>query len=806
MRRSDLVLALSIGLLTLPAPAANDTYDALIYRARAGEHTTALEWFNQQPSLSPTQQLDRLLISSWAGLDEQVVALYRSHRPTLGRSDTARETVARSLRNLQRWDEALEHYQALIQRHPDRADLQQQLIMTLADAERLDEALPRSAHWVKQGPKQFEARYTRAYVLMRNGEHHAAMREFDLATQLAPQHAWAHREYLLGLQRAGLAAAVVSDPQNMAQMTPDEQRSLLADIHSDRVMISDTAARRAAERFTIADRALQQSNSLIGAWDGNPDAADERLRVRVDRLGALHSRMYMQQLRTEAEQLMIEGVVLPDYARRWYAGALLYLREPEQAAQIYTDLLATSNERDFRWISDHQALFYALVESERLDDALTLSKSLLEQQAPYRTTPGTEQPMVNEGWIEARTLYANALLFNDDLPAAHAAFAELSDRAPENTSFRVSRAMTYQHRGWPRLAEGELKVAETSSPRSLNVIAAQAHNALELREWERFDELTGYLAEHHPESLQTQRLQRLRETRNMRELRIEGSTGRNRGGDAIGESDLAIEALLYSQPIAQAWRVFAGTGYARGRYEEGSAAHRWQRAGVEWTRRDHSIRASVSRHGYGHGTRAGLHVAGEHDLDDHWQIGWEAARRSMETPLRALNSDVHANLQRLYLHWNGSELRDWRLTATTMQFSDRNHRNTLGLDGRERLYTRARLNVDLGIGLAASRNSRPESGPYFSPESDFTAMTTLTINHIVSRRYENVWRQFFQIGFGSYSQNGAGSSGIGQIAYGQRIQRHDRLDAGFSLSLGSRPYDGQREQELRLYFDMSYRF
>lgn len=806
MRRPQLIFALSASLLATQVVAADNFYDSLIHRARAGEHAPALTWLRQQPVLSPTQQLDKLLISSWAGLDEEVLTLYQRYETTLSRSQPAREAVARSLRNLQRWDKALQHYESMLRQSPQRADLRQQWIMTLADALRLPEALAESEQWVKQSPKQFEARYTRAYALMRAGEHYAALREFDLAMQLAPQHEWARLEYLRGLQRAGLSASVVAHTNAMARLSEADQRSMIADTLSDRVMIADTAARRESERFVVADRALHQSELLIKGWEGVPEAAAERQRVRIDRLGALHARVYMHQLRSEAEQLMAEGVALPDYARRWYAGALLYLREPEQAADIYADLISKSNERDQFWLADHQGLFYALVEAERLDEALALAEQLQAQQPMYNVVPGSAQTLPNATWIEARTLYANALLFNDRLPAAQAAFEELSDRAPENTNFRVSRAMVYQNRGWPREAEGELKIAETSTPLSLSVLAAQANNALELREWERFEELTAYLEQHYPESLQTQRLQKLRQVRHMRELRVEGGTGRNRGGNAVGKNDLSIEARLYSQPLAQAWRVFGGTGYARGSYEEGDASHNWQIAGVEWSRRDHRLEASVSRHSYGHGVRAGLHLAGEHDLDDHWQIGWEAAKRSMETPLRALNSDVDANLQRLYVQWRGNEQRDWRLTATTMQFSDDNDRSMLALDGRERLFTRARLNLDLGLGLAASRNSRPESGPYFSPKSDFTAMSTLTLNHVIHRRYENVWRQFVQVGVGSYNQSGYSAGGMGMISYGQRVERDDRLDAGFSLSLGSRPYDGERERELRLYFDISYRF
>ena len=44
------------------------------------------------------------------------------------------------------------------------------------------------------------------------------------------------------------------------------------------------------------------------------------------------------------------------------------------------------------------------------------------------------------------------------------------------------------------------------------------------------------------------------------------------------------------------------------------------------------------------------------------------------------------------------------------------------------------------------------------------------------------------------------------IGYGQRYRWNDVLDAGANLSLISRPYDGDRERDLRLLVDLTYRF
>ncbi|WP_170292191.1 hypothetical protein, partial [Pseudomonas palleroniana] len=44
------------------------------------------------------------------------------------------------------------------------------------------------------------------------------------------------------------------------------------------------------------------------------------------------------------------------------------------------------------------------------------------------------------------------------------------------------------------------------------------------------------------------------------------------------------------------------------------------------------------------------------------------------------------------------------------------------------------------------------------------------------------------------------------LSYGQRFIWNDVLEAGAALSWLNRPYDGDRESDLRLLVDLTYRF
>jgi biofilm PGA synthesis protein PgaA len=128
------------------------------------------------------------------------------------------------------------------------------------------------------------------------------------------------------------------------------------------------------------------------------------------------------------------------------------------------------------------------------------------------------------------------------------------------------------------------------------------------------------------------------------------------------------------------------------------------------------------------------------------------------------------------------------------------------LTGREGIYSAPRLQVELGLEVGASRNSGSNEVPYFNPKSDFSVMPTVSANHVLYRRYETTWSQQFQAGAGTYSQSDYSTGAMGLLSYGQRLLWNDVLEAGAALSWLNRPYDGDRESDLRLLVDLTYRF
>ncbi|MDN8994261.1 hypothetical protein Q0P39_14255, partial [Staphylococcus aureus] len=82
------------------------------------------------------------------------------------------------------------------------------------------------------------------------------------------------------------------------------------------------------------------------------------------------------------------------------------------------------------------------------------------------------------------------------------------------------------------------------------------------------------------------RLKRAVDVHNLAELRIAGSTGIDAEGPDSGKHDVDLTTIVYSPPLKDNWRGFAGFGYADGQFSEGKGIVRDWLAGVEWRSRN----------------------------------------------------------------------------------------------------------------------------------------------------------------------------------------------------------------------------
>ncbi|MHA3903960.1 poly-beta-1,6 N-acetyl-D-glucosamine export porin PgaA [Castellaniella sp. WN] len=801
-------------LLALPATgeeAAASDYQARIREARTGHYAPALHMLKLRLDRNPEDSrtvADYLVIAGWAGDRAAVLRAYEQAGSPATLPAPALDAVARAYRDARQWPMAIRLFSQGERRFPGQAMFAYGHVMTLADAGHPHDAIERGKTLVTRRPGDPDAHLALAYAYGRNAEPYAALAHASQAYSQAPDRPYVVRAYVLAQQDARLPqSALQLATAHPGLLSPSQTRSLQADVAAQLTRAASADARGEADRHVLADRALAQYDRLIPQWRAlGPEARDDVRRAEADRLQALRARGRMRELAASYESMRAEGAPVPDYALGDAANAYLALRQPEAAAPLFQRSLASdAASQESAQMADRIGLSYALAESGRHDEAgAGLDKTLaaLPTWVRYKGNP-VRRP--NPAKLDAELARALGTLYQDDTPKAQADLDRMVGEAPGNTSLRVARAEAWRARDLPRQAELDLKIAETQAPRSVEVETGQAETALALQEWHQAQLLRDDLVARVPENPAVRRLDREWTAHEKAEWRTTASRGAATGSPVLGSRDASIDSVLYSPPIGENWRVFAGTGYSEGRFDEGDGHYTWARAGLEWRGRDLTVQAEASGNRYGHGTRAGAAFSAFVDLDDHWQAGAGAALLSRDTPLRALKHDIRANTLNATLRWRGDERREWILTLTPSFFSDGNRRLEAGLSGRQRLYTAPRVRIDALLDLSASRNTSDDA-PYFNPRSDLTILPALRMTHTLYQRDEARWEQQFLLAAGAYAQQGHGTGGLYTLGYGQRYHYGRAFEIGFLASDTSRPYDGRRERSFNFLVDMTVRF
>ncbi|MBV6271515.1 poly-beta-1,6 N-acetyl-D-glucosamine export porin PgaA [Alcaligenaceae bacterium CGII-47] len=801
---------------TLPvsswARGGADHYDALIRDARSGNYNPALLMLDQRLQQEPHDRRafsDFILISDWAGHSRQIIDVYERIGSVQKLDAQPLAAVARAYRNEQQWDKALMLYQVGERRFRSQNVFVLGHIMTLADARRSQDAIDLGMKLVAQQPNSADGRLALGYAYHMDGQPYASLAQASRAYDLEPGKAYVVSAYISALQQAQLPQAALREAQAHPDvMTPAQIRTLEADVAAQLTRVAAANSRGEASRFDLADQVLIMYDALISKWKAlGPSAHTDVLRVEVDRLQALYARRRMQDVITSYESLLAQGVSIPDYALGDVGDAYLHQRQPDRAKPLLRRALAAASSASTSGtpVGAQTRLYYALTESGAYGEADAVLSAAVAEQPTWLYFKGNPSRQPNDAKLHLDLVQTMGALYGGRSLEAQQRLDQMVNVAPSNSSLRAARAQIYRARALPRHAERDLKYAENEAPRSIEVEVGQAATALDLQEWHQADLLRTDVMMRAPEDLSAQRLNRAWEVHNMSELQVSASRGVSTDSPVMGTQDFNIDSVLYSPPINENWRVFAGLGYSTGEFGEGRGDYHWIRSGAQWRSRNITAQAEISGNDFGYGQHIGGALSTAIDLNDHWQVGGAAALMSRTTPLRALKNDITANSLSAYLRWRGDERREWQFSLSASRFTDDNERIEADLSGRQRLYTTPNFKIDALLDLAVSRNTLSNT-PYFNPASDLTVLPALQFTHTLYRHYETQWEQQLLIGVGTYSQQDFGTGGVFTIGYGQRFRYNDVLDIGFKVSSTARPYDGVRERDLDVFVDMTYRF
>lgn len=799
--RTTILLFLLL-LFPVLVQADESVYEHQIQQARNGNYALFLDYlqrYEQQHALTPGQVADWLQVASWAGRDDEVIRVWQRYGIYMPLPARAIAAVAQSRRNQKAWPSALSLWKEALSLAPDNDDYRIGYVKTLADARKDRLALSEARQLVKDNPSPAHLE-TLSYVWMRQGKNRDRLLADMRALSAAPGNEALLRETIDALTDNRVSTPALWLSQNAA-LSPSERRRLERNAAAERVRLADVPGRTEKERLRLAQNALDRYHALLSRWQNDPQAAEDVILARIDRLGALYAQGNYRQVISEYESLTAAQHPVPDWAIGWVISA--YLQEKNTVAAF------SLVQRYPHYASDPQdeehALFYAWLDTGQYQAARRYVERETRSVPWTRYDFGSPTAQPNDRWLTGQSLKFNYLLATNALPEAEKLSYRLASTAPGNQGLQIDYAALLQARGLPRAAEQKLKRAETLEPTNLELEKQQAYVAMDLQEWRQMDSLADNVIARAPADRSARRLDRLRMVHHMSELRLNAAKGLHSDNPVSGSHDMNWDATLYGPPVADNWRLFAGTRYAQGNFDEGKGISRHLLGGVEWRPRDLTLEAELSGNRYHGKNRPGARLSTTYSLSDNWQVSGNLERLSRATPLRALRNGISANRGEGGVRWYQNERREYQFNAAISRFSDHNRRQEYTLSGKERLWQTPTLTLELEPGIAASKNSLRNT-LYYNPARDLSVTAALSVDHEMYRHYDTLWSQQFVAGGGSYWQKNQSPGAVTLLGYGQRIQWNNVVDTGVMLNWDKRPYDGKRESNLSVTLDATLRF
>ncbi|HCJ7363958.1 poly-beta-1,6 N-acetyl-D-glucosamine export porin PgaA [Enterobacter hormaechei] len=799
--RTTILLFLLL-LFPVLVQADESVYEHQIQQARNGNYALFLDYlqrYEQQHALTPGQVADWLQVASWAGRDDEVIRVWQRYGIYMPLPARAIAAVAQSRRNQKAWPSALSLWKEALSLAPDNDDYRIGYVKTLADARKDRLALSEARQLVKDNPSPAHLE-TLSYVWMRQGKNRDRLLADMRALSAAPGNEALLRETIDALTDNRVSTPALWLSQNAA-LSPAERRRLERNAAAERVRLADVPGRTEKERLRLAQNALDRYHALLSRWQNDPQAAEDVILARIDRLGALYAQGNYRQVISEYESLTAAQHPVPDWAIGWVISA--YLQEKNTVAAF------SLVQRYPHYASDPQdeehALFYAWLDTGQYQAARRYVERETRSVPWTRYDFGSPTAQPNDRWLTGQSLKFNYLLATNALPEAEKLSYRLASTAPGNQGLQIDYAALLQARGLPRAAEQKLKRAETLEPTNLELEKQQAYVAMDLQEWRQMDSLADNVIARAPADRSARRLDRLRMVHHMSELRLNAAKGLHSDNPVSGSHDMNWDATLYGPPVADNWRLFAGTRYAQGNFDEGKGISRHLLGGVEWRPRDLTLEAELSGNRYHGKNRPGARLSTTYSLSDNWQVSGNLERLSRATPLRALRNGISANRGEGGVRWYQNERREYQFNAAISRFSDHNRRQEYTLSGKERLWQTPTLTLELEPGIAASKNSLRNT-LYYNPARDLSVTAALSVDHEMYRHYDTLWSQQFVAGGGSYWQKNQSPGAVTLLGYGQRIQWNNVVDTGVMLNWDKRPYDGKRESNLSVTLDATLRF
>ena len=774
------------------------TRDEAIELARAGEFDDALEMFRILRAQNPVDTgllYDETTVMSWAGLDQ--LAFDNTRLIDFRRApEYMIRPVARSARNLGKFQRAARWYGILVERDELDLDARRGMAMSLADGGMFEDAWSALDSTPEDQRGSIELILTEAYVYEREHRYLEALASYQRIVEMDPGNRQALRGEALMLRAVLLPRqALALEREYPGILTEDEVINLEADVAAIQIRLGAQSYYPDSRRYEGTDEAIFKVNEMLLRSDLEPKM---RTRLLYDRIVALTNRKRTQEAIIEFESLEADHADMPAYVLASAGRAYLNERRPEDAR----DVLERAVANDPKNFHIKFQLFFAYTDLREAELAADLADELLSELPETNRVPGSRVIKGNKDYLRAAIMFGLARAYFDELEYSQKYFEDLLARAPHNTDIRHELANVYRWRGWLDRSRSEYAQVLAIEPNLMSARIGNAHVNLDNRDYEPVEAEVLALTEHYWDEPAVRNLADRWNVHNRQEFIVNGEFGES-SGSTFGDNQYRLDAAWYSSPIARTWRATIFTHDAYARFPEGNANRKRIGAGAEYRYKRWLANLNVSS--LREGGEFGGHLSATYRASDHWSFGASYETASNATPLRGQRVGVTSNLASVTATYTRHESANASATVAYQDLSDDNSAVTFLLRGQRRLLNTPNHRLS-AVGEAFASDNERSDVAYFSPQSAFSWSAGLRYEWIMTRRYDFGLTHSVTGVAGQYNQSGFDAGQTWALNYEFRADLSKRLAMHAGFSRRRNVYDGNPEHSTFFLGGLRWRF
>jgi biofilm PGA synthesis protein PgaA len=767
------------------ANASSDEREAAVTLARGGDAQGGLLLLRtlllQHPE-DPRLLADTTIVAGWAGHDSLVLELYARTRTPKDECDVT-EAAAHAARDLKQYDFSLQLYRHSADLDPNRWQPRLGEAMVLADKSDFNPAKVLMEPLLRDHGGEREVVFGQAYVCNRQGDYTCAIAMYQRRLTQSSDDLETRCELAGALSMLGGATYAL---QLCAHPDAGMDERLNAAAAAEQVRWGEGYAPTGKQHEAESEEALARLDRIIAA--STPKDARWQ-QAQYDRLLALSDLRRARDTTRAYVLLRQQHFTVPLYARQRVADAYLALRQPENAALLYHQILKHAPGDGAAW----SGLAYAQLESEHMKEGFRSIDRAYADAPAWLQAPGLKIPQPNL-LRTALGLQAAEMRGSADLLAEEQKrLARMLALAPANAELRRQLAMTYLARGWPLLAikEAHLSDSYAEGEEIPSLQSMEIHETAGRRDIA--DAMLPNVFLHEGNSPGLSHFLHDRASERGWQLDLDSVFEWSRG-TFLGSNDQHTEAHLYTPLIDNRWSFFVCDLRDTGSFSAGDAARTRGGLGAVYNYNRRLVWGEIAGDTGTYGTRAAANAGTKLSLGDHWTLRAEGDSDSIaDVQLISVLAKIHARSVDLNLGWRGSELGEGNIGLQRVLFSDGNQRAAISGVWEQRVWTSPRLQINFKGEEWASSNSRDEDRLYFNPKHDFSLGPRATFDWLTWRRYDRSFRQELSAYTAPYWQQNHGTGDALAVTYTQHWKLGQNLGFLWGVAWNTQPYDGVNE-------------